>query len=577
MRLFRFFQTSIAGKIFAIIGLSLLELLLIIFLGLAATTFVEQMGVMATGERGHTVSYFKASSSLQRFALNGNSEDFKEFENHIGVAVRINSMFGKIRDMLGKMSDEEIGRALVVDADNKASMARSEKVIMLVDLLKDNPIMIRLIDTSMKCNRECTRLIEIGDRMKTSPETAQRMALLKEIEAADDGLTIAAEEFASNLRDLTNWLGKTARTVFLVIALSIFGIGLLIAWLISRSIVKPMKSIVDFVQVVSKGDLSQRLKLDSRDETARLAESMNELCGRMGTMVKGIVDEVQELSSASDNLADVSKQMKAEAEEMSMQSGLVNNNAGQVQTGIEGVAASTEQLSASVNTMASAVEQMTASVAEVARNASDSANTTQKAKSIAASTGEVVSRLKESASQIDQVIQVIVDIAEQTKLLALNATIEAARAGEAGKGFAVVAGEVKELAGQTAASTEDIKMRIQEIQNTTGQAVDAIDQVVNVINQVNELAHTIASAVEEQSATASEIAMNISQAASAANEVSSSTVQTASLTREITGAIGEVAHASAGAAEGSNKVNTASETLKNMAHNLQDMVNQFKI
>jgi methyl-accepting chemotaxis protein len=113
----------------------------------------------------------------------------------------------------------------------------------------------------------------------------------------------------------------------------------------------------------------------------------------------------------------------------------------------------------------------------------------------------------------DNVIKVITSIAQQTNLLALNATIEAARAGEAGKGFAVVANEVKELAKQTAKATEDISRKIEAIQGDTKGAVEAIAQIGKIINQINDIQNTIASAVEEQTATTSEISRNVAEAA----------------------------------------------------------------
>ena len=148
--------------------------------------------------------------------------------------------------------------------------------------------------------------------------------------------------------------------------------------------------------------------------------------------------------------------------------------------------------------------------------------------------------------------------------MALNATIEAARAGEAGKGFAVVAGEVKDLASQTGQSTEDIRERIQGIQNNVDKAAEAIDQIVGISQQVNELVQSIATAVEEQSATTNEIAQNVAQAASASGEVSKTTGQTATVSREMTDSIGEISNAAKGTAQGAGQAQaSARQTLPN--------------
>jgi methyl-accepting chemotaxis protein len=172
-----------------------------------------------------------------------------------------------------------------------------------------------------------------------------------------------------------------------------------------------------------------------------------------------------------------------------------------------------------------------------------------------------VAKLGESSAEIGNVVKVITSIAEQTNLLALNATIEAARAGEAGKGFAVVANEVKELAQETAKATEDIARRVEAIQGDTAGAVAAIGRISTVIGQINDYQLTIASAVEEQTATTSEMSRSVAEAAGGSGEIAAN----------ITG----VATAADSTTQALSQTRTAVDELSRMAADLRTGVARF--
>ncbi|WP_346158575.1 methyl-accepting chemotaxis protein, partial [Nonomuraea recticatena] len=144
---------------------------------------------------------------------------------------------------------------------------------------------------------------------------------------------------------------------------------------------------------------------------------------------------------------------------------------------------------------------------------------------------DVIAELSAASAEITDVVRTISSIAEQTNLLALNATIEAARAGDAGKGFAVVAGEVKDLAQETAKATEDISRRVEAIQADTGGAVTAIEEIGQIIARINDYQLTIASAVEEQTATTQEMNRGINEAAVGTTRIAGSISTVAGATR----------------------------------------------
>jgi len=305
--------------------------------------------------------------------------------------------------------------------------------------------------------------------------------------------------------------------------------------------------ILRVVDAAAHGDLTKTVILSSDDAVGRMGKSLSLFLGNMRKNIAGIAGNSTTLGAASEELSSVAKQMTGNANETSTQANVVS--------------AAVEQVNRNIQTVATGTEEMSASIREIAKNASDAARVATSAVKAAETTNAIVSKLGESSADIGKVIKVITSIAQQTNLLALNATIEAARAGEAGKGFAVVANEVKELAKETAKATEDISHKIETIQSDTRSAVKAIGQIGTIINQINDIQNTIASAVEEQTATTNEISRNVADAARGSGEIAKN--------------IAVVARAAEGTSSGASDTARASAELARMASELQKLVSQF--
>ncbi len=272
--------------------------------------------------------------------------------------------------------------------------------------------------------------------------------------------------------------------------------------------------ILEVVDAASKGDIAQEITVNGADAIGQMGQGLTQFFTNLRKSI-GNIDGTSKL------LADSAKTMTGLSQEI-LQNAEVSSKEAKV------VSAAAEQVSTSLQTVANGAQQMNASILEISKNSSSAANMTGKAEKTGEVTKSIVNNLAKSAKEVGNVVELIKGIASQTNLLALNATIEAATAGEAGKGFAVVANEVKALAKQSAEATEDIRMRIEEIQSNTTQAIQAISEITEIVSEINQINVVIASAVEEQSATTNEISRFVNDAAKGSTEIAKSILGVAS-------------------------------------------------
>lgn len=375
-----------------------------------------------------------------------------------------------------------------------------------------------------------------------------------------------------------------ANTRQMVLMLSLVALACMIlsvpmAFLVSGKMVRPISEIVQRLKDIAEGegDLTKRLAVKSQDEIGQVARWFNVFIDKIHEMIKNVSRNAEQLHLTSSDLADISKAMDSGSDQTATKTNVVAAAINQMSATLSSVASAMNEASDNVNMVATSTEQMSTTINEISRNAVRAREVTMDAVAQSQAASEQVGELGGAANDIGNVIEAITEISEQVNLLSLNATIEAARAGEAGKGFAVVANEIKELANQTAAATNDIKEKVVSIRNTTDKTVLQINSISNVVNDVNEIVVIITSAVEEQSATTHNISENVGQVSQGIEAVNQNVNQSSEASQKIAQEISEVSVTADEMSRNGAKIKERSVGLSQLSDELGQMVGSFKI
>ncbi|MEH6459470.1 methyl-accepting chemotaxis protein [Chitinimonas sp. JJ19] len=382
-------------------------------------------------------------------------------------------------------------------------------------------------------------VLRLGGENKNAEATVMLHGPLK---AAQDKLQSTVSEFiefqmaaAAEKYDeaYANYL--FARNLMIAVAVIALLIGIVAGWMITGSVVQPIRQAVALAEGVAAGDLTQKIETDRNDETGQLIKALRSMNDGLLQIVGDIRTSVETINTASQEIA-----------------------AGNID-----LSQRTEEQAASLEETAASMEELTSTVKQNAENAREANRLAEGASGIAQKGGEAVGQvvttmaeINESSKKIVDIIGVIDGIAFQTNILALNAAVEAARAGEQGRGFAVVAGEVRSLAQRSAAAAKEIKSLIGDSVErvTVGTAqVDragiTMEEVVGSIRKVTGIMGDISNASAEQSS-------GIEQVNTAVTQMDEVTQQNAALVEEAAAAAG---------------------SLQDQARLLMEAVNRFKL
>ena len=346
-----------------------------------------------------------------------------------------------------------------------------------------------------------------------------------------------------------------------------------------RSVITPLRQLITMLSdiVNGNGDLTKRLNVASKDELGEMASLFNRFIEQQQAIFSQLSRTTTSLHSAAGALQSIADSFSEQSKDITTQSSVATQSTIETVSGFNNISDATNQMSQSVNTIASAIEEISASLTEVSRNCQHELTIAAEAHKQAEINNKVMHKLKNSIKEIDNILDSINDIADQTNMLALNATIEAASAGDAGKGFAVVASEVKELSKQTAEATENIGRNIAEMRQKTNSAIKIIEAIASIIDEINTISHTIASSVEEQSSTMNEISGNANTTNSVASGIANQVSTSVENIRMVARIINEVETVANENDQSSKKMIALVNDFTQLTEKVDVIVKQFKI
>lgn len=455
------------------------------------------------------------------------------------------------------------------------------------------------------------RLSEIETTFTTYYETGKQMAqsyieggpekgnkMMGDFDETSIAINELVDEFTSgsvakteeNLTRIQELIDRNTK-FFLIVYSLVIVIGIVVATLLSRSIINPLDKIINSTNAIASGDLGQSVLLNRKDELGKLSQSFDAMRMELSGLIQKIHSVAEEVSETSSTLKASAEESVHSADEISQ---TMQHIAASTQSQADDVANSThyiQEVSQGMNSAAKAIQTVTdlgTYAKETAQNGNNVVRQTLEQMEVIRNTVQhafaVVVHLDEKSKEINQIISIITGIADQTNLLALNAAIESARAGEHGKGFAVVADEVRKLAEQSAMSANDIHILISEIQTETENAVQSMEGGMKAVEDGGSLAsktgiefENITHIIEDISEQNYDISAVVEQVGASADDVVQTMQQIATISEDLAMRADQIASIVGAQYESSVELSTTVEDLNEMATDLEGFVKEFKL
>ncbi len=561
--------------VYKILGLAMLMTVFIVFVGITGQYYSTKM---AQGTDNLYVNYLIPQEQIDLFRIHMNANKANVLQIIFDPDVKVK-----------QAAVDDLKRRAVEGLD----LIKAYETRNLDD--KEKTLLQSLKDTLAIYKVDRTKIVELS----FAGRQAEAYAIYKTSESKFEAVVSSIEDmskYKTEQAKLINEQSKSdavnVRNIMIVTLVVIVIVAITLGLLIANMIARPINEVLAKVTEVAKGNLAvERIKVQSTDEVGQCAKAFNAMTDSLQNLVKEVIKSVDEVSSGAEEVSAAAEQTSQGAQQVA---GSVSQMAAGTQEQAKNVNASVKNLN-EMNAVVQRIYQNAENVVKLAKsatsNATDGGQQADKAiskineiKHTSDETAKTVNELGVLSSNIGQIVDLIKNVAGQTNLLALNAAIEAARAGEHGRGFAVVAEEVKKLAEQTGAATEQITGMIKEIQGKTNNAVQAMQSGTREIEDGVILVETVGKSLKEIVKASSQVtdqSGEVTQIADGLVKSSDNVVRmmenVSAITEESAASAEEISSVTEEQTASLEEINATSQAVAKVAENLQKQIAAFTV